>query len=380
MPGSPAAERLLRALADRSHRKLAIFLGAGASKPFGYPLTRELMFAILEGLKARKILTERGSRKRRAQPEYDTLLAFLGELMPGERPSDRVPSVTSVLSLLDYSLNTGQALLAGRTIEETRSARRLLERALLEVIPDEEWFTPDEEDRFDVFAGLLRRIRDLRPAGGLGLITTNYDMLVDLAAIYAAEVDGEVGKWSFDDLAGKVDYGFRWLRADTEEETLVDRPSAPRISIFKLHGSTNWLRCPLCENLYVNPNGPIAWDAFTVDADNKCHCSKTRLVPQIVSPSFVREMRDPNLAAVWKSALDLLREAEHWVIIGYSFPDEDVAIRALFTRAIGSRPGMPRISVVQPDDRARLSYEGFFPEHSIDYLSSGFEDLLSCVR
>ena len=50
------------------------------------------------------------------------------------------------------------------------------------------------------------------------------------------------------------------------------------------------------------------------DVDNQCHCSETRLEAQIVSLSFVREMREPNLIAVWKSALDFLREADHWII------------------------------------------------------------------
>ena len=376
-----AIETLVHSLKKRSRRKLAVFLGAGASKPFGYPLTRELMLEILKQLREGSILQGRGSKSdKKSERPCAELLDFLYALLPGKRVSAKVvPTVTSVLSLLDYSLASGQAILAKHTLDETRRARQLLERALLEVIPDEDYFSPDESTRFDRFTGWLCALRNRRPPGGLGIITTNYDMLADLAAIRAADVAGSVGHWSLDDLASKVDYGFRWLRADRKREELIPRPLSPVVSLYKLHGSTNWLRCPLCENLYVNPNGPIAWDAFEPTSDNECHCSETRLVPQIVSPSFVREMRDPNLAAVWKSALDLLREADHWLIVGYSFPDEDVGIRALFTRAFGSRRGTPLISVVQGDERARVNYECFFPAGSVSYLATGLESVLKHV-
>ena len=35
------------------------FLGAGASKAFGYPITRDLMFPIFQGLATRKVLALR---------------------------------------------------------------------------------------------------------------------------------------------------------------------------------------------------------------------------------------------------------------------------------------------------------------------------------
>jgi len=217
------------------------------------------------------------------------------------------------------------------------------------------------------------------PRGGLAMITTNYDMISDLAAMYIADVEGNYRIWSLADLARKVDFGFRWVRPDNKtKQKLFPRPKHPSIALYKLHGSTNWLRCPLCENLYINPHGPIEWIARGKENApyNQCHCSETRLEAQIVSPSFIREMREPNLIAVWKSTLDFLREADHWIIIGYSFPDEDVGIRALFTRAFGSASDQPKIKVVQLDDAARINYESFFPDGSVQYLTGGLDGLL----
>jgi NAD-dependent SIR2 family protein deacetylase len=377
-------DAFLRKLRRRSNRPLAIFLGAGASKTFGYPITRDLMLKIFEGLIQGRILEKNASGPGAvsADPLVDPraeLLGFLTKLLPGERYSEaKVPMVTGVLSLLDFSLTTGQALLPGHTLDATRRVRQLLERALLEVIPDHEWFKSDEEKRFKQFRGWLTSLKTRRPRGGLAMITTNYDMTSDLAAMYVADVEGKYETWSLADLAGKVDFGFRWVRPDREKEEFFPRPEHPRIALYKLHGSTNWLRCPLCENLYINPHGPIAWIAGGKrDAlDNQCHCSETLLEAQIVSPSFIREMREPNLVAVWKSTLDFLREADHWIIIGYSFPDEDVGIRALFTRAFGSKSRRPKITVVQLNDDARVNYESFFPDGSVQYLTGGLGVLL----
>jgi len=375
-----AMDDVLSALSPTSLRSLVVFLGAGASKPFGYPITRELMLRILQGLHQGTILAKagKGPGMKTGAPREE-LRAFLTDLLPGERLSkESVPMVTGVLSLLDYSLATGQAVLPGRTLDETRRARQQLERALLEVIPDWEWFSGVEEERFDTFCDWLAVLARNRPQGGLGIVTTNYDMVADVAAFRVARVDEKAGSWSLPDLANKVDFGFRWVRPDMEQEDVLARPMQPRVSLLKLHGSTNWLRCPLCENLYIHPDGPISWRAFEPRKswNNQCHCSPTRLEAQIVSPSFVREMREPNLIAVWKNALDLLRQARHWVIIGYGFPDEDVGIRALFTRAFGSKTTRPQVFVIQLDQSARLNYESFFPAGSVRYLTGGLDLLL----
>jgi NAD-dependent SIR2 family protein deacetylase len=373
-------DRFLDDLRSSSSRPIALFFGAGASKTFGYPITRDLMLKVFEGLINDEILEQsyKGPGAKSDDPRTE-LLSFLQALIPIEQYKKKnVPMVTSVLSLLDFSLATGQALLPGRTLDETRRVRQLLDRALLECIPDYEWFSATEEKRFNDFIDWLGDLMRHRPPGGMGFITTNYDMLSDVAAMFVADVEGSLSKWSAADVAQKVDFGFRWIRPDREQEEIMSRPAHPRVVLYKLHGSTNWLRCPLCENLYINPDTPVAWIAGEAesDADNQCHCSETRLEAQIVSPSFVREMREPNLIAIWKSALDFLRDAEHWVIVGYSFPDEDVAIRALFTRAFGSRNPQPKITVIQLDDSARINYESFFPAHSVQYLTGGLGLLL----
>lgn len=372
-------DQALDQMRGNAEAPVAVFLGAGASKMFGYPLTRDLMFRIFQGLQDGSILSRdvaaTGARNRLPS---QALLDFLVELLPGERYTENlIPQVTAVLSLLDFSLATGQALLPGRSMDDTRNARRLLERAILETIPDHKWFTAAEERCFDLFAGWLGHLQRGPSGHPLSIITSNYDMISDLASMYVAGVKRYRDRWSLNSLADRVDFGFRWVHPEWDDETVFARPERPLVALLKLHGATNWLRCPLCENVYVNPEGPIAWLAHrkTTRWANSCHCSATKLEPQIISPSFVREMREPNLISVWKSALERLRAARHWIMIGYSFPDEDVGIRALFARAASSRTRPPRITVIQHDDRARVNYESFFG--SVNYLLGGTELLVA---
>lgn len=377
-----AMDQLIRSLVAKDTRRIAIFLGAGASKLFGYPLTRDLLLMILEGLKSRRILLHRSGDGELV--DHRKLLNFLTRLLPGERLTrESLPLVTGVLSLLDFALATGQVLLPGTTIAQTREIRRLLELAILEVIPDQDDWSPTEERDFKETKFFLQKLLKQKNRS-IALITTNYDMLSDQLVMRTANVALENGYNSLKSLARKVDFGFRWVNPDiVKTEVTYARPERARIALYKLHGSTNWLRCPLCENIYINPAGPISLLASRNSEiwDNECHCSETKLETQIVPPSFIRDTKEPNLIAIWKNTLDYLREANHWLLIGYSFPDEDVAIRALITRAYGAkRTHHPKVSVLQLDDSARANYESFFPPGHFDYLTGGMRLFLDRVK
>jgi hypothetical protein len=83
---------------------------------------------------------------------------------------------------------------------------------------------------------------------------------------------------------------------------------------------------------------------------------------------MVRELRDPNLLAVWHGALEALRTAEEWVVIGYSLPPEDVSVRSLLLRAWRSRATPPRLRVIEgtPGRALQSRYRLLFPGLSFE--------------
>ncbi len=143
----------------------------------------------------------------------------------------------------------------------------------------------------------------------------------------------------------------------------------------------NWLRCDLCEHNYINTFGAIADLAFHEDVNdyNTCHCGHAPLRSVIIAPSLVRDIRDVNLLEIWKNTLELLRTATEWVIIGYSFPSEDIAIRSLFLRAYNGHEERPLIRVIQKGEDKTVSsrYKLFFP--NCIYETGGLEQFLSNV-
>lgn len=384
------ASRLASRWRARKNVRTAVFLGAGASAAFGYPVTGGLLPQIVQSLKDNDFLAAlSGDAPSRGRLNRKLLSEYLHELMPGKSLRRKnLPLVTALLSLLDHSLATGQSLLPARSTAQTREARRLLERGILEVIGDDEWFNATEEAELGRFCGLLTDLRShaappRQDASSLAIITTNYDMAADVAAFTCAGIETYPDdNYREDQIAQHIDFGFDWLHPLDDEVTLLPRPAKPRLSLLKLHGSTNWLRCPLCDNLYINPWGPIWEQAYKTKTSrqNRCHCSYTRLEAQIVSPSYVREMRQANLLSVWKAALDALRGAQRWLIIGYSFPDEDLGVRALFTRAYGSRESVPEIAVIQRDRDAYRRYEAFFAPETLAYCPAGLSAFLGAWR
>jgi hypothetical protein len=92
----------------------------------------------------------------------------------------------------------------------------------------------------------------------------------------------------------------------------------------------------------------------------------------------MREVKAPNLISVWQQALDWLRGAEEWIIIGYSFPDEDMNIRSLFTRALAAHRSSPHITAIQKEsnEQTRVRYEAFFSPRNLTFLNGGLETFL----
>ena len=73
-------------------------------------------------------------------------------------------------------------------------------------------------------------------------------------------------------------------------------------------------------------------------------------------------------------ALAWMRSAARWVIVGYSLPPEDLAIRSLLLRAYTTAVEPPEVVVVQNGDKARPNYELLFP--GCDYRNDGLEEFL----
>jgi hypothetical protein len=368
-----------------------LFLGAGASAHFRYPTTAQLLRLILDKEDAGTLFDNDAHRR-------SELRQYLAQLMPGlaawrSERQNGLPWITEILSLIDQLLLRENGISEALSHDSLLRCRALLEQALSEVLsarPVSLTSVPDEVQR-DLAAAqsqyphLFRR--EVTAAPDLArlvewidqdctVITTNYDTLVE-SEVYSRVHD-------YHQVWKSVDFGF----AAREPATGVvqPRPTSARFTILKLHGSLNWLRCPRCDRCYVNTFGPIAHLAFKdgrVTPENQCHCGYGPLRHVLVTPSFLRGVQDVNLSQIWQCALDALRVAEEWFIIGYSLPQEDVSIRSLLLRGFLARPSSarsPAVNVFLKDRMSEASYKVHFP--NAIYETDGLKGFLEryCVE
>lgn len=107
----------------------AIFLGAGASKTFGFPLTAE----ILPKIRSRLLVGGLFERTPYAAQQEEDLRVLLKSIFPGIAAiaDEGLPLITEVLSLVDYSLISSSVSSLDLSRKRLDEFRRLLERAVV---------------------------------------------------------------------------------------------------------------------------------------------------------------------------------------------------------------------------------------------------------
>jgi hypothetical protein len=351
---------------QRSQRKIALFAGAGASKAFEFPLTGEIFPEIRRGIKKRNLF----GRGEKAQRLHLELEKFLDGIYPGLRvtPDNDLPLITDVLSLVDHSLVSANAIGLSVQRRDLQRLRRLLERAIYKAL---DWDT-DYDARPKLLHMFVDSLRQLRENGvHVGFISTNYDPVVEVYLFKRIKNA---------DIVKTFDFGCEWR--DDGSGKVYNRPLNPTMSIFKLHGSLNMLRCPHCDHMYINLDGDVSYLDYDgagnarPDGWNQCHCEYAPLEACMIAPSSVRDVRESNLLEIWRHSLEFLRRANDWIIMGYSFPPEDIGIRSMFCRAYQGRAKKPRVTIVQQgcDPKTMARYKIMFPD--CRYECGGMEQFI----
>ena len=101
---------------------------------------------------------------------------------------------------------------------------------------------------------------------------------------------------------------------------------------LKLHGSLNWIDYKTGAN--VEKEG---W-----------HPTKAVLKPLILPPVF-NKLQSQDVSSVWTKALEVLRQAKHLIIVGYSLPRTDIYMQYFVKAAVGPNSNLSRVFVFNPD-------------------------------
>ena len=318
-------------------------LGAGATRALnsGAPLMGQLLEQALEfSLDPREGTI--------AAPSARAVKDFLVDVY---NMSDHIiPPFEDVLSLVDHCIEGNTPLSHKYSVDQLRQLRKKLIYIMGQVL---------EVKLLQYTNGSLVRAFLNSLSQQDSIISMNYDLIIE---------NGVLNR------GGVVDYH---IPTQGNQRLFTDNGAA-KTSIYKLHGSLNWLYCPVCQVLLSSNWRKQALEALVHDVNcNKCG---TQLEPILITPSFLKNYNNSFIAEIWRKAQKQLQQADEIFFVGYSMPDADIGLRMYFTRAVYANKLIHqgkrcRIHVIDksPSDRSdvRTRYERIFGE--VEYYKDGFD-------
>jgi hypothetical protein len=204
-------------------------------------------------------------------------------------------------------------------------------------------------------------------------------------------VDAVVAERHLDALGVGYDY-------DIDVRALDDTalPAGP-MRLHKMHGSSNWLYCDSCRQLYAPPAGKAALnlnaylepddfrllgrdDAAAEVAARKipsvCARCDNPLAGRLATFSYRKAFSINQFQTIWDRAYSALARADRWLFIGYSMPEADFEFRHLLKAAqLARRPASAlSITMVCKDKETAPRFRAFFGDAMGDISEEGLED------
>lgn len=355
-----------------------VIFGAGATKACGGPLTNEILPFAFENSN----IIER--------EDYLALLhEFLSENFHvrdfGLSGIKQFPPLPLLVGLVDIALDRKHSLGGPWNPEKLQTVRKALEYSIFAVL--EFQLRRLQNNYYQKLLGKLYAPERTEP----NVISLNYDIIADNTLMNISEMERG---FAFPDFGCDI---------STEKYKQAEKFG----KLYKIHGSLNWLYCPAChrldlgtsesgrrtvkalnllyieeQNLSYEQGGGDLKDRYTCHG-SPCRDCGTDVIPVMISPTHLKDYRNPHITSIWYGADRLLRQAKRVFIIGYSMPPDDVDVIYLLKRGLSGVDARD-ITVVEYDDQNRPAEDHpvgqnycklFGPE--IDWHNKGFEDFVN---
>lgn len=332
--------------------------GAGASYSAGVPLQADLVPQILKESDPQLRNSDVAARVRK----------FIRENFD---PQDRFPSLEEIFGLIAFCLSNDQSLSKDWSTQNLLRTRNDLVKVIHYLISRD---TSQSKD----FRLFWQRVSDMQAS--IGVITTNYDTLIDEA--FDAIYPGFLLDYCIDLVNHRHPTNVHpfdwWLDATKPTDVNGDAPSR-RVKLIKLHGSLNWKYCSTCGQVALTPwqhQFNLKSNSFSTFFESQVHeCSfdGTSLQSLLQPPSHVKASSNYIFNRLYDQAAYMLGSAERLVFIGYSFPEADVHIRALVKRCFKKAGEIVVVNKSRAQD-LRHRYESL--AEGVSYHEWSFETFL----
>ncbi len=334
-----------------------LFLGAGASKPFGVPTMKEMVEEFekeLEpGSEDEKLYEDISValKNRHGRFDLETVLMVLEAL---ENPDKWHPFAAYVLDKFGKNYN---AVIDSKDIINAP----ILAKKLKDFLSDKCRFNMDEYENNKGLYDTLFQLSD-RVAGITGVSTGS-----SVSAIYTTNYDRYIDSYIRDTYSEAYYYKVRdYFERLNNPETLTFKDEYfsssynPPTEFVKIHGSIDW---------YLDKN---RGNLVRTDSPMKTYESGIMIYPTGDKPLY----QEP-----WIKLLLLLKGAlsrtSIWIVVGYSFNDE--VILNVFKEALsqGKQSGHPKKLFILSKSAEKIKEDHFYGYHEyVTPLPINFQDIM----
>jgi len=350
----------------QTKRDVLFVFGAGASISDGCPLQKDLLPEILYEDYGDSELVN--LVKKFIITNFDT-------------ENDNYPSLESVFGYLDYFISKKESLKGGYSTIQIISIKETLIRLIHHRISE-------TKTRRGIYKKFLECINKVNK--NVSIITMNYDTLLDESFDFLypnqALIDYCINFMNYEDY-DKID-AFNWWDNPREPVSVWGNKIPTPIKIIKIHGSLNWKYCNCCNQVLLTPwdtaidlisqgfkgrIGASCENPEKIVFDLKCPNDQTPFDTFIVPPSHIKELNHPAISKLFDEAALEIRKTKKIIFVGYSFPEADVHIKALFKKNISDDT---EIEVVDPflNDRTKSNYKSI--TNKTVFVNDSFENYI----
>lgn len=285
--------------------KIVLFLGAGASAPFGYPTTEQFLENIKKRLKGNEALLLADLMKVEGVSDIEHVLQML----------DTLPLVDNnflkFIKAFPHSINIAKA---SRKISDSINLGLSLREKIYDEIFNEYELNPKTRKDAcgayaDFFAYLLQQFQE--PNQGFIVFTTNYDRVIE---DFCAQSDFRLIDGFMHEPRARV---YRW-----EPKQFEEIGDLSTIKLFKLHGSLSWRR---------KHNGGIV----EIQSEQKSSGRGVYKENILIYPASKEKPDIEPFITLYDYFEKHLKEADVLISIGFSFRDE--YLNEILNRSLGSK-------------------------------------------
>ncbi len=304
--------------------KISIFLGAGASAADNLPIQNQLFSQYFKSLKEEDFESDMNKELYKFFKQM-----FNIDIRNDDMEKATFPTFEEVLGLLDLAeqrregfRNFGLENLSNRS-DSIRFLRQYIILLMAKAIHN-------CEGNNKYHKMLVKNLMKENLLTDTTFISANYDINIDnaLSSLYEGE-----------DHLIMLDYGIRFANFNTEETWKVPRGQIAKL--YKIHGSLNWLFCPVCSSITLTPYDEGVIKLLDNEDEAACLECGCLTVPIIIPPTYFKNMSNIFLSTVWNDVEKALRRSDILIFCGYSFPDADIHIKYMLKKVQTNRDKGP---------------------------------------